>query len=285
MSLLNQFKTVLLLGLLTALLLWIGSFWGSSGLTVMLILSIIINIGSFFYGHKMILRMYKAKQVTSDSNHRLYNIVKEVAKETGIPMPKVYIVPSPQSNAFATGPSYKKACIACNQGLLDTLDDEELKGVVAHEAAHIKNRDTLIQTVAATIAGVISYVAFMARWGALFGGFGRDRDSGNMIELLVLAILTPLIATLIQLAISRSREFVADATAAKSLKSGKGLASALKKIHANIHDYPLRPGAATETTAHMMIANPFRSKGLVKFFSTHPPVEQRIKRLQTTSFS
>tara|TARA_Y100000310_G_scaffold310852_1_gene356541 strand:- start:442 stop:1287 length:846 start_codon:yes stop_codon:yes gene_type:complete len=279
MSFLNQIKTVLLLGLLTGLLLWIGSFFGQGGLLIALFISILVNIGSFFWGHKVILRMYKAQQVT-DKDNRMYKIVKEVAQASGIPMPRVYIVPSQQMNAFATGPSYKKASIACNQGLLDGLDDEELKGVVAHEAAHIKNRDTLIATVAATIAGIISYIAFMARWGALFGGFGRDRDSGNMIELLVLGLLTPLIATLIQLAISRSREFVADATAAKNLGNGKGLSSALKKISSDINVHPLRSGAATETTAHLMIANPFRGRGLVKLFSTHPPTSERVRRLE-----
>lgn len=232
----------------------------------------------------MVLRMYKAQEVKHDDDPHLYNIVKEVAHASNIPMPKVYIVPSPQANAFATGPSPKKSSIAVNQGLLDTLNDDELKGVIAHEAAHIKNRDTLIAAVAATIAGVISYIAFIARWGALFGGFGRDRDGGNMIELLVLAILTPLLATLIQLAISRSREFVADATAAKNLKDGKGLASALDKIAASVHNNPYRPSSTTETTAHLMIASPFRAKGLVKLFSTHPDAKERMRRLESMKF-
>jgi heat shock protein HtpX len=284
MSIINQFKTAMLLALMTGLLLWIGSLWGQGGLTVAIIFSLGINVVSYFYGHKMVLRMYKAQEIHESDHPNLWNMVKEVAHASHIPMPKVYIVPSPQANAFATGPNPKKASIAVNQGLLDLLDEDELKGVIAHEAAHIKNRDILISTVAATIAGVISYIAFMARWGALFGGFGRDRDGGNMIELLVLAILTPLLATIIQLAISRSREFVADATAAKNLKDGKGLSSALHKISGSVEQHPYRPSSKTETTAHMMISNPFRGKGLFKLFSTHPETKERMRKLENMKF-
>ncbi len=279
MPIINQFKTAILLGALTALLLWIGSFWGGQGLTVAIIFSILMNFVSFFWSHKLVLMMYHAKEV-KDQGARLYKIVKEVSQEAHLPMPKVYTLPTPHANAFATGPSYKKAAVACTEGILRLLNDDELKGVVAHEVAHIKNRDTLIQTAAATIAGVISYIAMMARFAAIFGGGSRDRNGGNGIELLVLAILTPLIATLIQLAISRSREYIADATGAKIAGSGKGLASALEKISADINHHPLMPAATTETTAHLFIANPFRGHGLVNLFMTHPPMQERVKRLK-----
>jgi len=228
--------------------------------------------------------MYRAKEVKQG---RLYDIEKEVAMQAGIPMPKVYIIPSQHSNAFATGRDPNHAAIAATQGILDLLTDEELKGVLAHESGHIKNRDTLISTVAATIAGVISYVAMMARWAAIFGGFGgRERDNGhNVLEFLVLAILTPILASLIQLAISRSREYLADASAAKYLRDGKGLASALKKLDEDIKKKPLAFRSTTETTAHLFISNPFgRKGGLVSLFMTHPPMEERIKRLNEMRF-
>ncbi len=183
------------------------------------------------------------------------------------------------SNAFATGRSPKHAAIACTLGILNLLNEKELKGVIAHEISHIKNRDILISSIAATIAGVISYIAMIARWTAIFGGFGgRDRD------LLVLAIVTPIIATLIQLAISRSREYLADESAARILKDGSGLASALAKLSADIKQKPLRAMSTTESTAHLFIANPFRGGGLVTLFMTHPPIEKRIARLKELKF-
>jgi heat shock protein HtpX len=287
MSITNQLKTVILLGLLTALLLWVGDLVGGiSGLTVALIFSIVMNFGAYWFSDKIVLFIYRAKEIKENENTRLFKIVREVVQIADIPMPKLYIIPSEHSNAFATGRSPKHAAIACTLGILDLLNDTELKGVIAHEISHIKNRDTLIQSISATIAGVISYIAMMARWAAIFGGFGgRDNDKGgNLIELLVLAILTPLLATLIQLAISRSREYLADATAAKTLHSGLGLASALEKLEKDISRKPLAPMSTTETTAHLFIANPFNAKGLVNLFSTHPSMEQRIKRLRSMNF-
>lgn len=286
MTMMNQLKTVILLGTLTGLLLWVGHLLGGmSGLTFALIFSIIMNFGSYWFSDKIVLAMYRAKQITNKDNPRLYRIVQDVAMQAKTPMPKVYIVPSRNPNAFATGRNPKNAAVAANTGILELLNDQELKGVIAHEVAHIKNRDILIQSVAATIAGVISYVAFIARWGAIFGGIGgRDRNGGGAIEFLVLAILTPLLATIIQLAISRSREFHADATGAGILRNGHGLASALEKLEKGVKNAPLRPSSTTETTAHMMIVNPFVGGGLLNLFSTHPPIKERVRRLKTMSF-
>jgi len=285
MSLKNQFKTVILLGALTGILLWIGSFWGQSGLAFALVFSIIMNFGAYWFSDKLVLAIYKAKEVKEPDAPALYKVVREVVQLTNIPMPKVYIVPGNFLNAFATGRNYKHAAVAVTRPLLDAMSEDELKGVIAHEISHIKNRDTLIQSVSATIAGVISYIAFMARWGAIFGGFGRDSDDGGgMIELLVLAILTPLLATIIQLAISRSREFLADESAAKTLHNGEGLASALEKLEANAKSHPLKAMSTTETTAHLFIVNPFRGGALVKLFSTHPAVAERVKRLRGRTF-
>ncbi len=269
-------KTVILLGLLTALLLWIGSFFGQAGLTFAIIFAVLINFGSYWFSDKIVLAMYRAKPVTKKHAEPLYKLVEEVAKEAKIPMPKVYIVPGPTPNAFATGRSPKHAAVACTEGIIALLEKEELKAVIAHEISHIKNRDTLIATIAATIAGVISYIAAMARWAAIFGS-NRDRNDGGMLQLLVLAILTPLIATIIQLAISRSREYLADATGAKIIKNPKALASALHKIETGIMHYPMRFG--NRAGASLFIENPFRGEALINLFSTHPPTKERIKRL------
>ena len=285
MSVKNQFKTVILLGALTGILLWIGSFWGQSGLAFALIFSIAMNFGAYWFSDKLVLAIYRAKEVKEPDAPTLYKVVREVVQLANIPMPKVYIVPGNFLNAFATGRNYKHAAVAVTKPLLDAMNEDELKGVIAHEISHIKNRDTLIQSVSATIAGVISYIAFMARWGAIFGGFGRDGDDGGgMIELLVLAILTPLLATIIQLAISRNREFLADESAAKTLHNGEGLASALEKLEANAKSHPLKAMSTTETTAHLFIVSPFRGGALVKLFSTHPSVAKRTKRLREMNF-
>ncbi len=282
----NQFRTVILLGALMGILMGAGYLVGGvSGLTIALVFSIIMNFGAYWFSDKMVLAIYRAKEIKENDNPRLFKIVREVSQLAKIPMPKVYVIPSVHSNAMATGRDYKHAAVACTHGILELLNDSELKGVIAHEISHIKNRDTLIQSVSATIAGVISYVAFMARWAAIFGGFGgRNRDGGNVLELLVLAILTPILATLIQLAISRSREYLADESAAKTLHSGLGLADALEKLDSDIRQKPLRASSTTETTAHLFIASPFRKGGLVSLFSTHPPMKERIKRLRNVGF-
>jgi len=276
----NQIRTVVLLGLLTAILLWIGSFWGSSGLTFAIVFAAVINFGAYWFSDKLVLALYRAKPVTEKESPKLYKIVRDVAHLAKIPMPKVYIVPGQWSNAFATGRDYNHAAVACTQGILELLNEDELKGVIAHEISHIKNRDTLIQAVAATIAGVISYIAMIARYAAIFGGSNRDRRGGSGLELLVLAVLTPILATLIRLAISRSREYLADESAAKTLHSGLGLASALEKLEKDIKHMPLAVSSTTETTAHLFIASPFRGGGFINLFMTHPPIHLRIKRLR-----
>ena len=272
-----QLKTIILLGLLTALLLWIGRFFGGTlGLTIAFIFVMGMNFVMYWFSDKIVLRMYKAKEAEKKSS--LYYLVKEVAMEAKLPMPKVYVIPSKNPNAFATGRSPKKAAVAVTDGLLDLLKKHELKGVIAHELGHVKNRDTLVTTVAATIAGVIAYVASMARWAAMFGGFGgRDRDN-NLFELLALAILTPLIATILQLAISRQREFMADHAAVKITRDPFSLADALEKIAQGVKLHPMALG--NKATSSLFIANPFKGSGLLNLFSTHPPIKERVKRLR-----
>ena len=273
----NQFKTVALLALLTALLLWAGqALGGTQGIYIALVIVLIMNFGTYWYSDRIVLAMYRAQPVQKKDAHELYEIVDEVRKKSKLPMPKVYLVPTDSPNAFATGRNPKHAAVACTEGILKLLDKDELKAVIAHEMGHVKNRDTLIQVVAATIAGIISYLAFFARWAAIFGG-GRDRDS-SCYELLALAILTPIIATIIQLAISRSREYLADATAANTLQNSEHLASALHKLQMGIRHHPLRFGHPS--TSNIFIANPFSSHGMLALFSTHPPIEQRIKKLK-----
>lgn len=272
----NQFKTVILLGVLTAVLLWAGSmFGGRQGLIIALVFVVLMNFGTYWFSDRIVLRMYRAKPVKKGEH--LYQLVKEVAHEARMPMPTVYTIPSTSPNAFATGRDPKHAAVACTDGIMDLLSKEELKGVVAHEMGHVKNRDTLIATVAATIAGVISYLAIMARFAAIFGG-GRDRNNSGL-ELLALAILTPLIATIIRLAISRSREYMADETGARTINDPKALASALEKIHNAVRHNPMRFG--NTATSSLFIANPFSARGITSLFSTHPPMEERVKRLRS----
>lgn len=276
MELGNYIKTAMLLALLTALLLWVGSFWGTSGLTIAIIFVGIMNFVSYFWSDKIVLFMYKAKPVTEKEAPRLYKITKELSTRMNIPMPKVYIIPSSAPNAMATGRNPKHAAVAATEGILTLLDDEELTGVMAHEISHVVHRDILISTVAGTIAGVISYVGTMAQWAAIFGG-DRDERGGNIFGLLIMAIVAPLAAMLIQLAISRSREYHADAGAAKLLGDGKALASALQKLEQETKKNPLRFGSPA--TAHLFIVKPFRSSGILNLFSTHPSLASRVERL------
>lgn len=278
----NQIKTAILLGLLTALLLWVGSLFGRGGFIFALIFVAIMNIGSYWFSDKIVLWMYRAKEVKEKDCPKLYKIVKEVAKLANVPMPKVYAIPTNSPNAFATGRNPKHAAVAATEGILKILNDDELKGVIAHELAHVKNRDILISTVAGTIAGVIGYVAAMARWSAIFGGRDNGNRRGNLISLLILGILTPLIATIIQLAISRSREYFADETGAKFVKNGYALADALEKIEKNTDLHPLRFG--NTATAHLFIANPFRGQTFLTLFMTHPATKERVKRLKAMRF-
>lgn len=277
----NQIKTVLFLGLLTGIVLAIGSFWGYSGLVIALVLVLLMNFFSYFYSDKLVLKMYKAKEVKEKDQPELYKIVKAVVHLAGVPMPKVYIVESSNPNAFATGRSPNHAAVAVTTGILELLEKDELKGVIAHEISHIKNRDILISTIAATIAGVISFVGIMARWSALFGGFGGRDGDNNIITLLVLGILTPIMAVFIQMAISRSREYLADENAAKILHNPHGLINALEKLEMGSKRSPLKFGS--KAGASLFIVNPFNFSGLSKLLSTHPSVEDRVRKLKSLS--
>ena len=279
----NQIKTVLLLGALTGLLIFIGSFFGQTGLTVAIIIVVLMNFITYFFSDKIALMMYRAKEIKNNEYPHFHSIIEELCKENKMKKPKLYIIPSEQSNAFATGRNEKNAAVACTEGILKLLTKEELKGVLAHELSHIKNKDILITTIAATIAGIISYLAFMARFAALFGGLGRNREGGgSILGLLVLAILTPLIALIIQMAISRSREYLADERGAKLVKDGKPLASALEKIHNSVKTHPLRFG--NTATSSLFIANPFKSDFFSSIFSTHPNLKDRLSRLGKIKF-
>lgn len=277
----NQLKTFVLLSVLTALLLFVGNLLGGyNGLVIAFAFAIIFNVGSYFFSHKLVLMMYKAREAKKEDYPDLHAIVEEISHLAKIPKPKVYIVPSSSPNAFATGRNPKHAVVAATEGILKLLTKDELRGVMAHEIGHVKNRDILIQTIAATIAGVISYVASMARWAAIFGGFGgRDNNNnGNIVSFIVLAIITPIIALLIQLAISRSREYLADHTGAKLIHNPLALASALEKLDKGIHHNPLKFG--NEATSSLFIANPFKGHHMWNLLSTHPPMKERVKRLR-----
>ncbi|HLD15641.1 MAG TPA: zinc metalloprotease HtpX [Candidatus Nanoarchaeia archaeon] len=279
----NQIKTVLLLGILTAIMLFIGSLFGTTGLTIALILVLGMNLISYFFSHKIVLAIYRAKEASKKDYPKLHAIVENVARKAGIPKPKVYIIPSDNLNAFASGRNPKNAVVACTEGILRVLNEKELEGVLAHEVSHVKNRDILIGTIAATIAGVITYVAHMARFAAIFGG-GRDREgNSNIIGLLLISIIAPIAAMIIQLAISRAREYHADESGAKLLKDGEGLASALLKLEKHNKMHPMRFGSPS--FSHLFISNPLSGGGLVNLFLTHPPIHLRVKKLRELSKS
>lgn len=275
----NGLKTVLLLGLLSGLLLAIGEYLGgANGLVIAFVFAAIMNFGSYWFSDKIVLRMYRATEV--GAGHRLYGIVERLTRQAQMPMPRVYIIPDASPNAFATGRNPQHAAVAATEGILHVLTDPELEGVIAHELAHVRHRDILISSVAATIAAAIMMVARLAYWGALFGGYGGqggDRDRGNNpIALLAMMILAPLAAMLIQAAISRSREFAADAGGAQIAGNPYGLADALRKIEAVSKRVPMD---ANPATAHMFIIKPFSGQALMSLFSTHPPTEARIEAL------
>ncbi len=272
----NNIKTVLLLGLMTGLILFIGSFWGRGGLTIALVMSVLMNVGSYFFSDRIALSMYGAKPVSREQWPRLYSIVEFLCSRHNMPMPKLYVIPSDSPNAFATGRNPEHASVAVTEGAMRLLDENELQGVLAHEIAHVKNRDILISSIAATLAGVIMWVANMARFAAFFGG-GRDREnSGGALAGLVTIIVAPIAAMMIQMWISRTREYQADASGAEVLGSGQGLASALRKLDAYSKRLPLD---ASPSTAHMFIVHPFSGSALLNLFSTHPPIQKRIERL------
>jgi len=273
----NGLKTALLLGILSALLLGVGeALGGATGLVTAFVFAALMNLGSYWFSDKIVLRMYRASEVGPD--HQLYRVVERLTVRANLPMPKVYVIPDPSPNAFATGRNPAHAAVAATEGILRVLSEHELEGVIAHELAHVKHRDILTSSVAATIAAAIMMVARMAHFAALFGGYGgRDERSGtNPIALIATMIFAPMAAMLIQMAISRSREFAADAGGAAIAGNPYGLADALRKIDAISQRVPLD---ANPATAHMFIVKPFSGGGITSLFSSHPPTEARIAAL------
>ena len=282
MTKMMKLKSIMFLGLLTGLILGAGYYLGGqSGLIFALIFSGLMNFVSYWFSDKIVLNLYRAKPIAEADNPRLHKIVEQLSQKSGLPKPKIYLVNLPVPNAFATGRNKNHAVIAVTAGLLDLLDEKELEGVLAHELSHVKNNDILISSIAATLAGAVSFLAQMAYYAAIFGGGRRNnREGGNPLGFLALVIVTPIIATLIHLAISRSREFLADESGAKTAGDYRGLASALKKLHQNARQHPLIGKPQHEATAHLFIVNPFKPSLIMSLFATHPPVEERIKRLE-----
>ena len=280
----NGFRTTILLAALTALVVWIGHmFGGANGAVIALVLAGAMNFFSYWFSDKIVLKMYGAQEISPNDDPELYGIVRELAGRAGLPMPRVYVIPEETPNAFATGRNPEHAAVAVTQGIRRILDKRELAGVLAHELTHVKNRDILISSIAATLAGAISYLAHMAQWAAIFGGGSRDREEGgsNIFGLLFMIIVAPLAAMLIQMAVSRSREYMADAGGAKVSGDPLALASALRKLHMGAQNIPLQVSNATaSSTAHMFIVNPLSGGGLANLFSTHPAMEERIARLE-----
>lgn len=276
----NTLKTGILLVALTLILIYAGqAIGGQQGMTLALIFAVLMNFGAYFYSDKIALAMHRAQPVTRQQAPRMYAAVERISQRNDIPMPRLYVIPDQAPNAFATGRSPRHAAVAATAGLLELMDDEELEGVLAHELAHVRNRDTLIMTVAATLAGAITYLAFIGRFAMIFGGYGgRGGRNGNPFVLLLMLIVAPLAAMLIQLAISRSREYQADASAARFIGHGYGLARALDKLGAYAKRLPMRTARAE--TAHLYIVQPFLGGGMAKLFSTHPPIAERIRRLR-----
>ncbi len=275
----NGLKTALLLGTLTGLMLFAGlALGGETGLLFTLVLTAVMNFGAFWFSDKIVLKMHGAKPVTREQAPQLYQIMEGLTAHAGLPMPKLYIVQSPAPNAFATGRNPSHAAVACTTGILEILDRSELEGVLAHELSHVANRDILISSIAATLAGAISSLAWFAKWGAIFGGHSRDDDrGGGLIGMLAMAIVAPLAAGMIQMAVSRSREFEADATGARFAGNPYGLANALQKLE----DAGKRRPAlnVSPTMNHLYISNPLRGQSFSSLFSTHPPLQERIRRL------
>jgi heat shock protein HtpX len=276
----NALKTALLLGLLTGFMILVGDWLGGQrGMILALGLAAVMNFVSYFFSDKIALMTYRAQPVTREELPRVYQVVERITQRQGLPMPKIYVIPTDSPNAFATGRNPSHASVAVTQGILNLLDDEELEGVLAHELGHVRNRDILISSIAATLAGAITILARMAYWGALFGGFGgRDREErgGGGLSALFMLILAPIAAMLIQLAVSRSREYAADATGAHFTGNPYALARALQKLD----EYSKRvPMVASPSSAHLFIVQPLLGMNFASLFSTHPPIRKRIERL------
>ncbi|HIJ55770.1 MAG TPA: zinc metalloprotease HtpX [Deltaproteobacteria bacterium] len=276
----NQIRTTILLAVMTALILWVGQLLGGrQGMILALIFAAGINFFSYWYSDKLVLKMYRAGEVAPNQAPELYGMVQRLTQQAGLPMPKLYVIPQEAPNAFATGRNPEHAVVAVTEGLLKILDRDEVMGVLAHELAHVKNRDILIGSIAATMSGAIMMLATMARWSAIFGGGNRDEEGGGagFIGLIAMSVIAPMAAMIIQMAISRSREYLADATGAGFARHPEGLAKALEKLGAYSKRLPMN---ANPSTAHMFIVNPLSGRSMMSLFSTHPPLEERIARLR-----
>jgi heat shock protein HtpX len=278
----NTVKTAVLMVGLTLLLVFVGgALWGRNGMLIFFAIGMVMNLINYWFSDKIVLRMYGAREVTEADAPMLYSITRELANRGHMPMPRVYVIPSDSLNAFATGRNPSHAAVAATEGILRALNRDELMGVMAHELSHVNNRDILIGTIAAAIAGAISMIANIAQWGMIFGGFGgrgRDEDRGGGIAAIAMIILAPIAALLIQMAISRSREYQADESGARLSGNPRGLANALRKLQLASQRVPMD---ASPATAHMFIVNPLRAGGIMNLFSTHPPMEERIARLES----
>lgn len=278
----NGMKTAFLMALMMVLLILVGgALGGESGMMMAFVISLAMNFGSYWFSDKIVLAMYHAKEIEYNDAPDLFRTVEKLSQKAMIPMPRVYIIDNPTPNAFATGRNPDHAAVAVTTGIMKILNQDELEGVISHELTHVKNRDILVSTIAATLVGTITFIARMAGFAAMFGGRSSDRDEGNPIGDLLLLILAPIAAMLIQLAISRSREFMADAGGASISGKPLALASALGKLSATNERLPMRN--ADNASAHMFIVNPLSGKSFAKLFSTHPPVEERIQRLTEIS--
>jgi len=278
----NTLRTTFLMALLTVVLVLAGgAIGGRNGMGFALIMAAVMNLGSYWFSDKIVLAMYGARQVTEAEQPDLVGLVRQLAMQAGMPMPRVYLIDAPTPNAFATGRNPEHAAVAATTGIMRILTREELMGVMAHELSHVRHRDILISSIAATMAGAITYLANMAQWAAIFGGRDRDDEGGGMFGMLAMAIVAPLAAMLIQMAISRSREYEADRGGAELSRNPLYLAGALKKLQLANQQIPLH---ANPASAHMFIVNPLTGGGLMSLFSTHPPLEERVRRLESMAY-
>jgi heat shock protein HtpX len=272
----NNIKTMFLLVALTLILVWAGgAFGGRQGMAIALVFALAMNFFAYWYSDKVVLRMYRAREVSEREAPELYRTVRELTMKAGMPMPRVYMIEASQPNAFATGRNPEHAAVAVTTGIMRILSNEELRGVIGHELAHVRHRDILISTVAATIAGAISYLAYIAQWAAIFGG--RDDEDGGPFALIAMAIVAPIAAMIVQLAISRAREYEADSDGARLAGNPRYLSNALRRLGEATRKIPMK---ATPATSHLFIVNPLSGRGFARLFSTHPPLEERIRRLE-----